>query len=84
MMTEIAGHDLDQWIEKVSGCKYLDEDKLKILCERVCNSKPLLFLRRQYLSLNRLKNFSWKSRTFNLFQLLLLYVVTSMDSFGIY
>jgi serine/threonine-protein phosphatase 6 catalytic subunit len=35
MATEIPTSDLDQWVEQLGQCKYLAEDQLKLLCERV-------------------------------------------------
>ena len=31
----LQGVDLDNWIEKVRNCQYLQEDELKALCEYV-------------------------------------------------
>lgn len=35
MMADIPSNDLDQWLEYVKECKFLEEDKLKMLCEKV-------------------------------------------------
>lgn len=34
-MAHIPSSDLDQWIETLSGCKVLEEEKLKLLCDYV-------------------------------------------------
>lgn len=34
-MRDLQGVDLDNWIEKVRRCQYLQEDELKALCEYV-------------------------------------------------
>lgn len=35
MAADIPTSDLDQWVEQLSQCKYLPEEQLKLLCERV-------------------------------------------------
>ena len=35
MATEIPTSDLDAWVEQLGQCKYLAEEQLKLLCERV-------------------------------------------------